>query len=202
MAARRIVTGLALCLGVALAAPVRAEDPAVRTQPLDTEFIEDVADGIGSFLGKLVGPPISSPSPYLNTPGAVPPEEARPAPARAAVPPPAPEPAPPAMAPEPAPPAMVPAVAPPPVQAVVVPPVAPPPPPAAPKAVSPPVPAAAPAASPPPPPPPPVRPAVAQAAPARAEPPAPVQAAVPPCAARVAATATLEQMRRLPRCSP
>lgn len=185
MAARRIACGLVLGLGVALAAPARAEDPAALTQPLDTQFIEGVADGIGSFLGKLVGPPISSPSPYLNTPGARPQDERQPAPAAVAAPLPVPEPP---KAQEP----------PPPVQAVIVPPPAPPPPPAVPKSVSPPVPAAA-----PPPPPPPARPAVVQAAPARAEAPvAAVPAAATPCAARVAATATLEQLRRLPRCSP
>lgn len=185
MAVRRFAFGLLLGLAAAAAVPARAEDPTIRTQPLKTEIFEDIVDGIGDVLGVLVGPPISSPSPYLNTPEAVLPERRTeaPAPVTVAAPPPA------LVPPQPAAPIVVPS----PAMAAPVPPPQPAPPPAV-KAV------AAPPAPPPPvsapPPPRPAAPAVVAA-----PPPVPAAAvAAPACAVRVAATATLEQMRRLPKC--
>lgn len=177
MAVRRLVLGGMLGVAVAWAGAARAEDPVVHTQPLKTEvfedIVEDIVDGIGGVLGVLVGPPISSPSPYLNIPGALP--EEPPAPVKVA--------APPVIEPLPA---AAPIVVPSPAATTPVfsTPLQPAPPPVA-KAV----------ATPPPPAPPPPRPAAAVVA---SSPPA--ASAVSTCAVRVAATATLEQMRRLPKC--
>ncbi len=183
MVVRPLIIGVLLGLAAASAVPAWAEDPVARTQPLKTEFFEDIVDGIGDVLGVLVGPPISSPSPYLNTPGAVLPENQpnAPAPEKAAAPvavPVQPQAAAPIVVQSPV---AAPAL-PPPVPAPVVKAVAPPP--------------APPPAVPAPPPPRPAAPVVA--APAAAPP--PVAVAAPACAVRVAATATLEQMRRLPKC--
>ncbi|MBI3445208.1 MAG: hypothetical protein HY055_07570 [Magnetospirillum sp.] len=164
---------LILCLLGLAVSPAMAEDKAGESSTLD-----DIVDGIGGVFKVLVGPPISSPSPYLNLPGASeadtrpgparPPEPKGPAdkPAEASEPPPA-APVPAAIIiPAPAAPSTAPAAKPAPV-----------------KVVSPP------AVSAPPP-----RPMVPAAA-------VPVPApAVEPSCPRAAATATIEQMRRLPSC--
>lgn len=180
MAVRRLIRGLILCLGMASAMPALAEDPAVRTQPLKTDLFEDVVDGIGGVLGVLVGPPISSPPP-LNTSEwpalESPPPAAQPATVTA----------PPVVTP---PQAAAPIVVPSPVAAQPVP---PPPAPIPQVSAPPPVKAAVQPAPPP-------RPAVPAVAAPVAPPPPPAVAVTPACAVRVAATATLEQMRRLPKC--
>lgn len=183
MAARRLICGLILCLGMVSAMPARAEDPVVRTQPLKTELFEDIVDGIGGVLGVLVGPPISSPSPHLKT-SEWPALETPPAPVQPerAI---APVPVPPAAPPQ----AVIPVAVPSPAAVTTVaPPVEPPPVPAV-KVAAPPAPPAPP------------RPALpVAAAPPAPPPPAPVAAASSACSVRVAATATLDQMRRLPKC--
>ncbi len=173
---RRLAFRVLFCLAAAWAVPVRAEDPAARTEPLKTDLFDDVIDGIGGVLKILVGPPISSPSPYLNTPDRDRLSEDDVPPVKVAAPP-LPQPA---EAPAEAP-ASVTVPQPVPVSLPPKEPVAPPP--VVKPVVVPPVPR-------------PTAPAVA----APAAPPPPVAASVPACSVRVAATATLEQMRRLPKC--
>jgi hypothetical protein len=177
-------------LGLAQASPVRAEDPVVRTQPLDTSILEDVVEGIGGILGVLVGPPISSPTPYIEGkelpfPGATPSKDS-PNPVNAAAP--QPDSLPP---PVPVPPVTSPAAVAPPAPASSEPPAAVPLPAVKNVAVQPSAPPVA-----PPPPPRPAAPVVS----VTAVPAAPAAVPAPACSVRVAATATLEQMRRLPRC--
>ncbi|CAA7620006.1 exported hypothetical protein [Candidatus Terasakiella magnetica] len=165
------------CLLAATAGPARAQE---ADQPVnaDTELIDTVVDHVGGFLKALVGPPISSPSPYLNMPQAAPstagdnPAPAEPAKQSASLTP----------TPAPSPPIPIPAIPePPPPTAEIA---APPP------AVTAPTP-----------------PALTRAA--ASKPAAMVHATAtrplpidPPsgCPVRIAATATLEQMRKLPPC--
>ncbi len=163
------------------ASSAMAEDAPAKKEaaPGDAtlELLGDVVDGVGGFLKVLVGPPISSPSPMLNLPGAndsAPPPAAKPAvapPLAMPIPPPPPVPAP-------------------------APPTPPPPVIATPEPVQPP------SAFPPAPVPMPAQVMVIHpfAKPAAVVPPPPP--AEPACRTRAAATATLEQAARLPRCPP
>jgi hypothetical protein len=180
------LTGLAVAM--IAAGPAFADDSTVKNNAEGAPIagvLGDVVDGIGGVLKILVGPPISSPTPYLGLEGAAmpakpAPEQPDPSPAVAA---------PPTLGPE-APAAAQPAVT---VPAAVTP--------APPDAIAPTpkVTAPLPAVSPPiKPAPRPVPPSPALAAPAP-RPPVPA-AAEPVCARRIAATATLEQAARLPRC--
>ena len=190
------LTGLAVAM--IAAGPAFADDSTVKKNAEGDPIVGvlgDVVDGIGGVLKILVGPPISSPSPYLGLEGAAmpakpAPEQPDPRPAVTAPLAPVPE------APAAAPPVAVPAARTVPaagtVPAAVIP--------APPHAIAPtpeitaPLPTASPAIKPAPRPGPPP-PAVAAPAPRVM-----VPAAEPVCARRIAATATLEEAARLPRC--
>lgn len=179
------LTGLAVA--TIAAGPAFADDNAARNNAEGDPIagvLGDVVDGIGGVLKILAGPPISSPTPYLGLEGAAmpakpAPEQPDPGPAVAA---------PPALGPE-APAAALPVTVP----AAVTP--APPHPIAPTPKVTAPLPAVSPPIKPAP------RPALPSPALAAPAPRTPVPAAAEPvCARRVAATATLEQASRLPRC--
>lgn len=150
--------------------PALAEDSPKDSGNGALGLLEDVVDGVGGILKILVGPPISSPSPYLNLPGNY--EQSEDKPKQAPVPVAVPSPPLPPASPTPA--TVAPPVAGPPAAVVVT------PPPAL-KAVTPQ--------------PRPQQPAVITKPAATPLPPM-----EPICQTRAAATATLEQAAKLPPC--
>ena len=176
-------------LFAALSSPVLADEPgkdaaAPNSNITDSaaDLLGDVVDGASSFLKVLVGPPLG-PQPQLNLPGSV----AQPEPV--AVRPSAPAAAPAVAMPQPQepPPAIAPAPGP---AAPVIPPAVASPPAPIPPAPIPPAPSPMPAQVV-------VRHPFAKPTPAIPLPPPPAE---PACRTRAAATATLEQAARLPRC--